>query len=59
MTLNVRLIQAPKTSIEYVIVHELCHLVHQDHSSRFWQLLDKIMPDWEKRKHKLELAFLH
>jgi predicted metal-dependent hydrolase len=59
MTLNARLIQTPKACIEYVIVHELCHLVHQDHSANFWQLLDKIMPDWQKRKHKLELALLY
>jgi len=58
MTLNVRLMQAPKACIQYVILHELCHLVHQDHSPKFWQLLDKVMPDWPARKHRLERALL-
>jgi predicted metal-dependent hydrolase len=58
MTLNPRLVQAPKACIEYVIVHELCHLVHKDHSPDFWRLLSRMMPDWENRKHRLEQALL-
>ncbi|MGV3767310.1 MAG: M48 family metallopeptidase [Chitinophagaceae bacterium] len=52
--LNTNLILAPKACIEYVIVHELCHLVHRNHSRKFIALLTKEMPDWEKRKQKLE-----
>ena len=59
MTSNAHLVQAPRACIEYVIAHELCHLEHPDHSPRFWQFLDRIMPDWQRRKHKLELALLH
>lgn len=58
MTLNVNLIRAPRSCIEYVVAHELCHLRHRDHNSNFYRLLGKVMPDWEKRKQKLELALL-
>lgn len=58
MTLNVRLVQAPRACIEYVIVHELCHAVHRDHDSRFFRLLESVMPDWKKRKARLESALL-
>jgi hypothetical protein len=52
--LNPELIKAPKACIEYVIVHELCHLVHHDHTQRFLDLQTKEMPEWEKWKNKLE-----
>lgn len=54
MTLNLRLIQAPRPCIEYVIVHELCHLSHHHHGPQFLRLLRRVMPDWEKRKSRLE-----
>lgn len=56
LTLNTDLIRAPKECINYVITHELCHIQFHDHGTDFYQLLGKVMPDWEKRKHKLELA---
>jgi predicted metal-dependent hydrolase len=52
--LNTELIKAPRGCIEYVIIHELCHLVHHDHTHRFIELQTKEMPDWEKWKTKLE-----
>jgi predicted metal-dependent hydrolase len=52
--LNPELIKAPRVCIEYVIIHELCHLVHHDHTNRFIELQTKEMPDWEKWKTKLE-----
>ncbi len=58
LTLNVSLIQAPRECIDYVITHELCHLKHPDHSPAFYGLIEKVMPDWEKRKHKLELSLI-
>jgi len=52
--LNPELIKAPKACIEYVITHELCHLVHLNHTQKFIDLQTKEMPDWEKWKSKLE-----
>ena len=52
--LNPELIKAPKGCIEYVIIHELCHLVYHDHTQKFIDLQTKEMPDWEKWKSKLE-----
>ncbi len=54
LTLNRELIRAPRECIEYVVVHELCHLKFKNHSVGFYQLLEQILPDWEKRKHRLE-----
>lgn len=58
MTLNVNLVRAPRPCIEYVITHELCHTRHRDHDARFFKLLGQVMPDWEKRKQRLEAALL-
>jgi predicted metal-dependent hydrolase len=52
--LNPELIKAPKGSIEYVITHELCHLIHHDHTQKFFELQAKEMKDWERWKLKLE-----
>ncbi len=52
--LNPELIKAPKGCIEYVIVHELCHLVHHNHTRKFYDLQSSILPDWEKWKERLE-----
>jgi predicted metal-dependent hydrolase len=52
--LNPELIKAPKGCIEYVIIHELCHLVHHNHTQKFIDLQTKEMKDWEKWKMKLE-----
>lgn len=52
--LNPELIKAPIACIEYVIIHELCHLVHRNHTKAFFALQSREMPDWEKWKMKLE-----
>lgn len=52
--LNRELIKTPRPCIEYVIVHEMCHLVHPNHTKEFYYLLEKFMPDWEKWKNRLE-----
>lgn len=56
VTLNPDLVKAPKDCIDYVVIHELCHLKFLNHSPEFYKLLDAMMPEWEKIKHKLELS---
>ena len=52
--LNPELVQAPASCIDYVVTHELCHLVHGNHGQEFYALLRTTMPDWESRKTRLE-----
>lgn len=54
LLLNRRLIEAPVDAIDYVITHELCHVAEPNHGPAFFELLDRIMPDWPKRKERLE-----
>lgn len=56
LTLNLDLIKAPKACIEYVVIHEFCHLFYRNHDADFYRLLDRSLPDWVQRKHKLETA---
>jgi predicted metal-dependent hydrolase len=52
--LNPALIKAPRHCIEYVILHELCHLLEHNHSKRFYALLDRHMPSWQLVKDELD-----
>lgn len=56
--LNPELIKAPKGSIEYVVIHELCHLVHHNHTKAFYDLQEKLFPEWKKWKTKLEYSLV-
>lgn len=51
--INVRLALYPPECLEYVVVHELCHLLERGHGPRFHQLMDRFMPDWKQRRDKL------
>lgn len=57
IALNPKLIHTPKECIDYVIVHELCHMKYKDHSKKFWNFLDEKYPKWQKVKDKLEMKF--
>ncbi len=52
--INWRLADAPLSVLEYVVAHEITHLLHHNHSKEFWQALGKIMPDWKQRKANLK-----
>ena len=54
INLNIELIKKPRACIEYVVFHELVHLLHPDHSKKFYDYLTLYMPDWQKRKEILE-----
>jgi predicted metal-dependent hydrolase len=52
--INYRIIMAPEKIIDYLVVHELCHMVHMNHSKDFWGLVEKIIPDYKDRKEWLK-----
>ncbi len=52
--LNLDLVKAPSHCIDYVIVHELCHLKAHNHGPTFFHLLTRCMPDWKTRKERLD-----
>ena len=54
INLNIELIKKPRGCIEYVVFHELVHLLYPDHSKKFYDYLTLYMPDWQKRKEILE-----
>lgn len=54
LLLSRRLIEAPIDAIDYVITHELCHISEPHHGAAFYELLDRVLPDWKHRKQRLE-----
>ncbi len=52
---NWRIVMVKTSIIDYVIVHELCHLVYKNHSKEYWNLLRTLMPDYEKKKEWLRV----
>ncbi|MEZ2715604.1 M48 family peptidase [Niallia circulans] len=56
LTFNWRLAMAPIEVIDYVVVHEMCHMVHLNHDRSFWRLVGKIMPDYKEKEKWLALS---
>ena len=54
ITLNGKMIAAPKEAIEYVVLHEFAHFIHPNHSKEFYGLVEDLMPDWKARKAMLQ-----
>ena len=50
INLNIALTKAPTAVIDYIIIHELCHLKVREHSRRYWLLVHKFMPDYKERQ---------
>ncbi len=53
VNLNTRLLLCPPEIRDYVIVHELCHIRHKNHSKDFWNLVGRYLPDWKERRKRL------
>ncbi|WP_241646255.1 M48 family metallopeptidase [Rosenbergiella metrosideri] len=54
LTLNPWLVKAPSDCIDYVLLHELCHVAEHNHSDAFYRLMGQVMPGWEKVKKRLD-----
>lgn len=54
ITLNSKMIAAPREAIEYVVLHEFAHFIHPNHSKDFYGLVETLMPDWKQRKAMLQ-----
>ncbi|MDD5069449.1 MAG: SprT family zinc-dependent metalloprotease [Candidatus Omnitrophica bacterium] len=55
ISISWKLLMAPLEIIDYIIVHELCHLIHHNHSSSFWREVEKVMPEYKKHKRWLRV----
>lgn len=55
ININWRILMAPMRIVDYVIVHELGHMIHADHSSEFWTVVASVMPDYDERKDWLRV----
>ena len=55
LVLNKDLIRAPLECIDYIIIHELCHIKYPHHGRQFWLHLEKKLPSWQKLKNRLEM----
>ncbi|MGS2778041.1 M48 family metallopeptidase [Robertmurraya sp. GLU-23] len=56
LTFNWKLAMAPQRVIDYVVVHEMCHMLHLNHDRSFWRLVGKIMPDYKEQENWLAFS---
>lgn len=64
LSFNYRLMYAPLKILDYVVVHELCHITHMNHSKDFWNMVASILPDYKEsrnwlKEHGRELNIKH
>ncbi len=59
LNFNYKLVFLPDALVDYVIVHELCHLIEFNHSAAFWDHVARALPDYRERKKMLELIPVH
>jgi predicted metal-dependent hydrolase len=52
---NWKIIMAPLSVVDYMIVHELCHLIHQNHSAAYWKEVEAVLPDYKKMRDWLRI----
>jgi len=52
--MNTHAIKVPLKMVDYILMHELCHLKVPNHSPEFWAHLGRCMPDWQRRKAALD-----
>ncbi len=55
LNFSVRLFFAPDNVIDYVVIHELAHLIEMNHSDKFWQIVEQIMPDYKEKERLLKV----
>lgn len=48
-------VMAPNRIVDYIVIYELCHLLHHDHSPKFWKEVERVMPDYQERKEWLKV----
>jgi predicted metal-dependent hydrolase len=56
VSFNWRIVMVPQKIIDYVVVHELCHLKHHDHSEKFWSLVRRVIPKYASHRQWLVVA---
>lgn len=53
LSFNYRIVHLPPELVDYIIVHELCHLIEMNHSTRFWARVAETVPDWKEHRKAL------
>ncbi|PCI30065.1 hypothetical protein COB55_00720 [Candidatus Wolfebacteria bacterium] len=53
LNFNLKLVFLPRDLVDYIVVHELCHLKEMNHGKKFWDLVESILPDYEEREERL------
>lgn len=54
LSFNMKLVMAPENQIDYVVLHEMCHIFHKDHQAGFWTAIGRYMPDYKERRALLK-----